>query len=613
MSSRARGLHDASATAPATRVFARPPGGFRIKLVAVMMVIESGIMAAVAMAALGTIDSHLQTLSPALAQTMRVEFLRSAGAMAAGVLIVSAVLFLLLGGRIERGLSALRASKLAEENMRALLAEKQATLDNALIGVWLVRDRVIVSCNRRCEELFGYGPGEMIGRSVRIIYPNDEVYEERGRRVYTVLGRGENSTDEIEAVRKDGSTFWCSTSGRALSPGDPLAGSIWVFADITKQREAMAELRSERDFSDALINSLPGIFGLYDASGNLLRWNANLARISGHSNEEMRRLNVFDLISEGQRRAVRRAVARALHEGYTEGEARLMAASGAQIPYFLTTARIQHAGRTLLIGVGIDLSDRKRAEQEIRRLNEHLERRVHERTAELLAVNHELEAFSYSVSHDLTAPLRGIDGFSRMLEEDHGAQLDELGKSYIRRIRAGTQRMQRLIDDLLGLARVTRDEMRHEPVNLSRAARQILLELQQSAPERHVTAVIASDLIVNGDPNLLNIALSNLLRNAWKFTAKHEAASIELGILHQQGKPVYFVRDDGAGFDMRYAGKLFAPFQRMHQASEFEGTGIGLAIVSRIIQRHGGRIWAESAIERGTTFYFTLQFAAICP
>lgn len=610
MSSRARGRHDTCSDAPAMGGQARLPGAFRVKLVAAVLAIEIAAMAVIVIAALSTLDSQLQTVPPALAQAIEARFLGRAGILGACVLLLSAALSLCFARRMERRLSDtssdVTASRQAEEDMRKLLAEQQAILDNALIGVWLVRNRIIVSCNRRCEELFGYQPGEMIGRSVRIIYPSDEAYEERGRRVYATLARGENSTDDMEVVRKDGSRFWCSTSGRALSPANPLAGSIWVFADITRQREAMVELRSEKDFSDALINSLPGIFALYDETGSLLRWNANLARITGYPDEKLASMNVFELISGHQRAAARRSAAEALREGYVEGEVDLLTANRTEIPYFLTMARIQHAGRELLIGVGIDLSDRRRADREIRRLNEQLERRVHERTAELLAANRELEAFSYSVSHDLTAPLRGIDGFSRMLEEDHGGQLDELGKSYIRRIRSGTQRMQRLIDDLLGLARITRDEMRREPVNLSHAAENIMQELKHSAPERRVTTVIASDLIVSGDPNLLNIALSNLLRNAWKFTAKHETARIELGILHQRGKPVYFVRDDGAGFDMRYAGKLFAAFQRMHPASEFEGTGIGLALVSRIILRHGGRIWAESAVEQGATFYFTL-------
>lgn len=257
-------------------------------------------------------------------------------------------------------------------------------------------------------------------------------------------------------------------------------------------------------------------------------------------------------------------------------------------------------------GATSDVMAQKRAEAEIGELAAQLEQRVHERTAELRVANRELEAFSYSVSHDLTAPLRSIDGFSRMLAEDYRGRLDEQADGYLARIRAGTARMQQLIDDLLSLSRITRNEMRRETVDLSAIARRIAAELEQSAPGRKVEFVIAPDMLAAGDPNLLGIALTNLLRNAWKFTSKHEHARIEAGVTREDGQRTYFVRDDGAGFDMRYASKLFSPFQRMHGVQEFEGTGIGLAIVHRIIQRHGGRIWAEAEPEKGATFRFTL-------
>lgn len=254
-----------------------------------------------------------------------------------------------------------------------------------------------------------------------------------------------------------------------------------------------------------------------------------------------------------------------------------------------------------------DITEKRQAEQHILTLKSELEHRVRDRTAELLAANRELEAFSYSVSHDLSSPLRGIDGFSRMLQEDYAGQLDGRGQDYLSRIRNNTHRMQQLIDDLLRLSRVTRDEMRREQVNLSLMAGHILSDLQLSHPERKVDIRVAPEVEVRADPNLLRIALENLLRNAWKFTAHHQTARIEFGTLKQDGGTVFFVRDDGAGFDMKYATKLFGAFQRMHRNTEFEGTGIGLAIVSRIIERHGGLIWAESEIEQGTVFFFTLD------
>jgi light-regulated signal transduction histidine kinase (bacteriophytochrome) len=249
---------------------------------------------------------------------------------------------------------------------------------------------------------------------------------------------------------------------------------------------------------------------------------------------------------------------------------------------------------------------RGRAETELQRLNAELERRVTERTAQLAASNKELEAFSYSVAHDLRSPLRAIDGFSLAVLEDYAGRLDSKGEDYLRRIRGASQRMGQLIDDLLTLSRFTRREMQTLLVDLSALARAIARDLQQQDPGRQVTFIIADGLTVRGDATLLQAALENLLGNAWKFTAKRRAATIEFGQTHQNGKTVYVVRDDGAGFDMAYADKLFGPFQRLHQQREFPGTGIGLATVQRIIRRHGGRVWAEGAVEQGATFYITL-------
>ena len=251
-----------------------------------------------------------------------------------------------------------------------------------------------------------------------------------------------------------------------------------------------------------------------------------------------------------------------------------------------------------------------RLHDQIQRYATRLEDLVAERTAELAAVNRELEAFAYSVSHDLRAPLRGIDGFSQALLEDYADVLDARGQDYLRRVRAASQRMGQLIDDLLQLSRLTRREMHRQPVNLSELVQQIARDLARQDPERAVEWVIARDVVAVGDPHLLRIALENLLSNAWKFTSRHTTARIEFGVKRDQESAVYFVRDDGAGFDMAYADKLFGAFQRLHGLAEFEGTGIGLATVQRIIHRHGGRIWAEGEVEQGATFYFTLRVSA---
>lgn len=250
---------------------------------------------------------------------------------------------------------------------------------------------------------------------------------------------------------------------------------------------------------------------------------------------------------------------------------------------------------------------RMQAVDELRALNAELEKRVSDRTAQLDAANKEMEAFSYSVSHDLTAPLRHIAGFNRLLLEEAADKLDDASRQYLSRIEAGTHHMAMLIQDLLALSRVSRQELSLERVNLSHMAEEIAAGLRKSAPERQMEVVIAPNLEVKADARLLRIMLDNLLGNAWKYTSKRATgARIELGTCERDGERVHFVRDNGAGFDMAYAGKLFVAFQRLHTESEFEGTGIGLATVRRIVQRHGGRVWAEGAPQQGATFYFTL-------
>jgi PAS domain S-box-containing protein len=247
-----------------------------------------------------------------------------------------------------------------------------------------------------------------------------------------------------------------------------------------------------------------------------------------------------------------------------------------------------------------DITERKKAEDEIQKLNESLEQRVRERTAEL-------EAFSYSVSHDLRAPLRTIDGFGLALLEDYDMNLDTQGKDYLARIRTAASTMAELIEDMLKLSRITRSEMDIIKVNLSNIAKSITDELRKSQPQRIVNIKIADSLDESADPRLMRIVLENLLGNAWKFTGKNEPAEIEFGLIKKDKEEVYFVRDNGAGFDMEYAHKLFAPFQRLHNIEEYPGTGIGLAIIKRIIHRHGGKVWAEGVPDKGATFYFTLR------
>jgi signal transduction histidine kinase len=249
---------------------------------------------------------------------------------------------------------------------------------------------------------------------------------------------------------------------------------------------------------------------------------------------------------------------------------------------------------------------RKNAEEDLSRLNSRLEQLVHERTVQLLSTNQELDAFAYSVSHDLRAPLRGIEGFSYALLEDYGDKLDDTGKGYLDRIRQGCIRMGRLIDDMLKLSRITRSELQLVPTDLGEMAEQIISELQRSDQERSVDFSLETAMPAVADPVLIRSVMENFLGNAWKFTRNTEKAVIRCGAIDKGTNPVYYVKDNGAGFNMEYKNKLFSAFQRLHRIDEFEGTGVGLASVQRIVTRHGGKVWAEGEEGKGATFYFTL-------
>lgn len=277
---------------------------------------------------------------------------------------------------------------------------------------------------------------------------------------------------------------------------------------------------------------------------------------------------------------------------------------------------VEHQKKALEVineNLGNEVKTRKKAEQalkkseeNIRQLNSELEQRVIARTSQLEIANKELESFSYSVSHDLRTPLRAIDGFSQALLEDYEAQLDEAGKNYLARVRSAAQRMGELIDDMLKLSRVTRAEMNFRPVDLSAMAKHILKQLAEEDSQREVDVFVTSGLMADCDTHLIKIALTNLLHNAWKYSSKVAKARIEFGLRQHQGEPVFFIQDNGVGFDMAYADKLFGAFQRLHSVNDFPGSGIGLATVKRVVSRHGGRVWAESSPNEGAAFYFTL-------
>ncbi|MCK9994198.1 MAG: hypothetical protein Dbin4_02718, partial [Alphaproteobacteria bacterium] len=279
-----------------------------------------------------------------------------------------------------------------------------------------------------------------------------------------------------------------------------------------------------------------------------------------------------------------------------------MRSNGVEFPIEFTFSCVEAGQEMLIFSAVRDITEQRETAKKMQELNNRLARD----NTELDALNRELEAFSYAVSHDLRAPLRAIDGFSQALLEDYADRLDDGGRNYLTRVRLAAQRMGELIDDLLKLARITRAEINAGEVDLSALAEEILEQLRQGDPQRAAEIIVAPGMTVQGDPRLLRIAMENLLNNAWKFTAGKTPARIEFGQTGRNGAPAYVVRDNGAGFDMAHAGKLFGAFQRMHDASAFPGTGIGLATVQRIIHKHGGKVWAEAAPDQGAAFYFTL-------
>lgn len=384
------------------------------------------------------------------------------------------------------------------------------------------------------------------------------------------------------------------------------ATEAYRLADRYREREAQVR-ESENRFRRLLELAPDGII-IVDREGRITLANTQAHTMFGYTAEELLGQPVELLVPEQARRA--HVAHRAAYQ--VQPRTRPMGVGlelsgrrkdGSLFPVEISLSPMETEDGRLIISVVRDITDRRRAEARIQALNEDLARRY----AELEAANRELEAFSYSVSHDLRAPLRAIDGFSQALLEDCELRLDDQGRDYLRRIRAATRRMGDLIDDLLALSRVTRQEMRRERVDLSALARSVVAQLRRLEPARSVEVVIADGLEAEGDSHLLRLVLENLLGNAWKFTGRQPEARIEFGAVDEGSRPAFFVRDNGVGFDMAYADKLFAPFQRLHAMSDFPGTGIGLATVQRIVARHGGRVWAVGEEGKGATFFFTLE------
>ena len=372
-------------------------------------------------------------------------------------------------------------------------------------------------------------------------------------------------------------------------------GVVITFSDITRLREAEKQTRR---LATVVLDSNDAVL-LSDPNGKILTWNRGAQNMYGWSEAEALRMNIRDMTPPDKVTETTDLFYRlAAGETNTPFETQRITKDGRILDIWLTATSVSDEAKKIVEAVATterDITDRKKAEAELER-----------RAFELNAVNRELEAFAYTVSHDLKAPLRSIEGFARAIMEDYNDKLDETGKDYVRRVTSASQRMTQLIEAMLNMARLTAGELHEKTVDLSALAQGTAHNLQHKEPQRQVEFTIHPNVRIKGDATMLQIVLQNLFDNAWKFTSKHPTAQIEFGVTDMDGKMVYFVRDDGAGFDMQFAGNLFQPFKRMHTETEYPGLGIGLAIAHRIIIRHGGRMWAEGSVEKGATFYFAL-------
>ncbi len=521
-------------------------------------------------------------------------------------------------------LTAQRAAESQAAEVHEALREQTSFLEQAQeslgLGWWNYdpeREEMLTFSPAACR-IFGLIPAEFDGKLETLsslVYPDDlprinEAYS-------AALEGGPPYQAEHRIVRPDGELRWVLMAGVVLrdDTGGPRR-MLGICQDITKRKRIGDEIRASAAYNRSLIEANLNPMVTIGPDGTITDLNAATEQATGYGRAELIGTEFSGYFTEPD-------LARAGYEqAFRDGSARdypleLRHRDG-HITSVLYNAAVYRdpAGRVLgVVAAARDVTEANRtqaaqreAEAQVRALHAGLETRVRERTADLERSNKNLEAFTYSVSHDLRAPLRGLSGFSAALVEDYSDRLDETGRGYAQRIQAASERMAALIDDLLQLSRVSRTEMNLGPVDLSAEVDAIVGELQASEPGRRVRFAIQDGVWVTADRGLIRTVVQNLVENAWKFTARRDAATIEFGTTPaDDAKICCYVRDNGAGFDPAYADKLFQPFERLHEAADFPGTGIGLASVQRIIERHGGRTWAEGAVDRGATFYFTLD------
>jgi PAS domain S-box-containing protein len=451
--------------------------------------------------------------------------------------------------------------------------------------------RAVEVVGQKLTELFGTAPGSL-----------DDFFR-------AFIQNGYRTVDaEGTEVLPDGTKRYFLNNGHGVIEEGMLLRVWGAFRDITDRKLAEEKLRESEERYRALVEAAPdGI--LLHSKGELLFANPAAARLLGASDpEELVGLSLSQFVHPHSLDTVRDHMELVVdvRKGSPRIEDRYVRLDGSVVPVDITVSPVTLGDKSVVQLLVRDITERKRAENEIRQLNEELERRVQERTAQLEAANQELEAFAYSVSHDLRAPLRAIDGFSGILIDEHARQLAPEAQRYLGLVRENVRRMSQLVDDLLAFSRLGRQELYKQSVSPAELVDQVLQDLRAEREDRSVEVVVGDLPPCQADPALLRQVYANLLSNALKFTRGRDRARIDVGSVQEGDQCIYFVRDNGVGFDMRYADRLFGVFQRLHGEQEYEGTGAGLAIVQRIVHRHGGRAWAEAELGKGATFYFVL-------
>jgi PAS domain S-box-containing protein len=501
--------------------------------------------------------------------------------------------------------------KRAERMLRQSEARIRAVLESALDCVIAMdHEGKIIEFNPAAEKTFGYRREETIGRLLAdlIIPPSLRERHRQGLSHYLATGDAPvlGKHLELTAVRRDGSEFPVELAITRIGDQEPPMFTGFI-RDITDRKRSEEMLRASEEQYRTLFESNPNPMWVFDSETlSFLAVNAAAVKHYGYSEEEFLAMTIKNIRPPEDIPSLMANLSQASSGLDESTQWRHRKKNGALIDVEVTSHELMWRGRRANLVLISDITARKRAEEGIRQLNVELEERVKQRTAELEAANKELEAFSYSVSHDLRAPLRAVDGFSQAVLEDYGARLPPEARHYLQTVREGAQRMGVLIDDLLAFSRLSRLPLRKQSVDTAKLVHDSLEQLESERDRRNIDLRIGDLPSCHGDPALLKQVWINLLSNALKYTRHRQCAIVEVGGARQNGEAAYFVRDNGTGFDMQYAHKLFGVFQRLHRAEEFEGTGVGLAIIQRIIHRHGGRVWAEAAVDRGATFHFTV-------